>query len=1009
MRKFFWILLLCLYSVAVAQDKPYRILNSFSAGELTPLLSAREDLSKYQSGCSLMENLFPLPQGGAQKRPGTKYVAEVKDSNYPTRVISFEYSTEQAYIIELGNEYMRFYKDGGQIQTTVGTEDLSALSANLVAHWKLNDDATSTAVDDDVGVVPHDGIASSNTEDLHKPGKVGTGCFDLNLGVDSVTVGNNAALSFGNGVVDSPFSIAAWVYVTTFGTVIAKWEDTTGPDREWTFQIGGNRKLRFFTYDEANNKRARIISNDAMTLGWHFVVATYAGYSGTGVPSTYMKLYVDSVLQTVTATDDAGYVAMTAGATDVLIGGYFKIGVPVGSYPDKMDNIALFNKELSAAELTALYSTGVYEIESPFTPSEIFGVRYTQSADVLYLVHSDHHPQMLSRYWHDSWEIEDINIINGPFLAQNETDVTITPNSTTGNISLTASASIFDMNHEGALWQVTHTVDANVIVGSLSVLDAVSANLTMQLGRNVRLVTDGSWTGTIALQKSYDNGTNWKDVTTHALKSASGSNLDFSGEEIDGDAIYRVKMIEFTGATDCDYTLTAESIDIDGVVKITSYTNPTVVNGDVQYTLGDTTATKYWAEGAWSDKRGYPKTITFFQDRLMFGGNNHKPQTIWGSKTGDYYNMKAGAEDDDALDFTISSNQINVIRWLIGKKRLLIGTSGAEWTMSGSNDEPLTPSNVKAEQQSTLGSAYLQANLVSDTVLFFQRNAKKMRELTYNWELNSYVAPDMTILAKEVTGDGIIDTSFQQIPDSILWCIRDDGETATFSYERKELITSWARQITDGSFESVAIIHGDPEDEVWVSVERTIDGNDVRYIEYFSARDFNSDINNAFYVDCGATYTTDVNVISDLDWLEGEDVFVLADGNVIDNDGNLFNVDSNTVTLGDVYQTVHIGLPYTVQLRTMPLSWLAQGMTIQGLVKRINGIVPRWFESGDFYYGKDVDHKELVSIDRMTTGETSHLKTFPPGYDDKSGRVFIYQYSPEPLTLLALMIEFQVY
>ena len=82
----------------------------------------------------------------------------------------------------------------------------------------------------------------------------------------------------------------------------------------------------------------------------------------------------------------------------------------------------------------------------------------------------------------------------------------------------------------------------------------------------------------------------------------------------------------------------------------------------------------------------------------------------------------------------------------VGKDKLLIGTSGSEWTIAGGTDEPLTPSNVIAKQHSTYGSANLQATLANESVLFFQRGAEKMRELAYNWELDSYVAPDMTIL-----------------------------------------------------------------------------------------------------------------------------------------------------------------------------------------------------------------------------------------------------------------------
>ena len=176
MRKLFIILFIS--SIVYAQN-PYRSYNSFNAGELSPYLSAREDLTKYQSGCSIMENFIPYPQGGVTKRPGTKYIAEVKTSSLSTRLIPFEYSTEQSFAIEAGNQYMRFFTDGAPVLTSGGTETNATYAAagTVLSHWKMNDSAANTAVDDTAAA--HDGVASGNTEDIDADGKVGTGCFDL--------------------------------------------------------------------------------------------------------------------------------------------------------------------------------------------------------------------------------------------------------------------------------------------------------------------------------------------------------------------------------------------------------------------------------------------------------------------------------------------------------------------------------------------------------------------------------------------------------------------------------------------------------------------------------------------------------------------------------------------------------------------------------------------------------------------------------------------------------------
>lgn len=1268
------ILIFLLCSLAFA-EKPYRILHSFSSGELH-LLNAREDLAKYHSGCSLMENMIPIPQGGAQKRPGTIYVAESKN-NTVIRLLPFEYSTEQSYVLELGNQYMRFYTSNAQITTGAGTETLApgnvtahwllnetdgltvneegstthngtssvdcgtltatgkvgtgcfdldaqytveiaddanfsftddsndtafsiacwayitpqsavqnllskwrddnvarewrfslnnsqklqlhlsdttaSLTGDIVSHYKLNDDAADTLVDDDIEL--EDGNSTpSNTTDITTTGKIGK-CFDFG-GDQAVEIDDQATHSFGNGTDDSAFSLAAWIFVEDNGLfqyILSKFDLTSGSEaREWRFHLY-IEQLVFFLQDENANRYQKITTNSQLTAGWHFVVGTYDGRGGSSA-ALGMNLYVDGSIASSWREYHSGYVAMENTATKVVIGSRYGTGGSLGSFfENKIDNVMIFDVELSAAEIsslwndgsgtetlssgggdvftasddaislgwhflactysapwsdagdgiifyvdgvavdstatnddnytamqgageavrigsqnnsgdsadekfwgdkidevsifsdvltpteiTALFAVTPYEITTPYLTADLFELKYEQSADVLYIAHPDYETRKLSRYADTDWTVTAFSANAGPFRTQNidEAD-TISASATTGSVTLTAtghfpfalgstaghepSGSIATSKSQtGALFRLAHPISTLSFSDTLE--DDIGASQTegvswmscgtLYEGAGWTWVTGGTWLGTAKVQRNYtigaavgngaDEGASLRWETVFSFDGVTTArNISTAGSEDDGDADYRIIFADDTSGTIESYFTTNQTEHI-GVVQITSVSSLTSAIGTVLTTLASTDATHKWSEGSWSNYRGWPIAVAFFEDRLVFGGNTSQPDTIWGSVTADYENMKEGANDDDAVAFTLSSRQVNAIRWLVGKNKILIGTSGAEWSLSGSVDEPLTPSNVKAEQQSTYGSANLQANLVNESVLFFQRGAEKMRELAYNWELDSYVAPDMTILAKEITGNGITDTAFQQIPDSILWCVREDGELPIFSYERKENITSWSRLITDGDFESVAIIHGAAEDQVWVSVERTIDSNPVRYIEYFSARDFGDDPCDAFYVDCGATYTTDVNVISDLTWLEGESVIALADGAIVTD----LTVSSDSVTLGGVYQQVQIGLPYTVQLRTMPLSWVGEGTTIQGRIKRINEVIPRWYKSGDFYIGRDSTDKELVSITGQTTSEDR--VTFPPGYD-RPAYVYVYQLSPEPLTILALMIEFMIY
>lgn len=1051
-----YILLILFLCSNVFAENPYKILNNFNGGELSPYLNSREDLAKFQSGCSIMENFFPLPQGGAQKRPGTKYIAEVKNSSLATRLLPFEFSTSQAYIVELGNQYMRFFTDSDIVYTQWGSEDLSAIGG-IVAHWKCNDNAATTAVVDADGAT-HNGVATSNTSTMTSSDASSSANEAFDLDGDTITISHHGDFSFGDGTDDSVFSIAAWINVptnpATTQTIIAK--ATSANVGEWESHIASDDTIHFTMTDASEPAYIVTRTTDAITTGWHFIVITYDGRGGS-LANRGVKIYIDNVIAKVAYSGSGVYVAMEVNAAlDVIIG---SLSAGNLKFQDKIDNVAIFNKELTAVEVASLVggtTTTPSEIITPYLTADLFNLKYEQSADVLYITHPDYETRKLSRLSNSIWSLEVAGIENGPFRTQNSDVIkTITASATTGSVTLTASGhspfitgstsghipsgSVFTSKSQtGALFRLIHPLstleykeelESDFAAGQVENASWVDCGILYK-GTTWTLVSGDTWFGTIKVQRNYtlgaavgngaDEGASlgWETVFTYSSGAGAGvdaRNVSTTGEEEDAAAQYRVIYADEIGDDTVSVYLSTDQTEHIGVVEITAVASGTSATATVLETLASTDATHKWSEGSWSNYRGWPQTVTFFEDRLCFGGNTGQPDTIWGSVTSDYENMKAGANDDDAVAFTLSSRQVNVIEWLVGKDKLLIGTSGAEWTISGGTDEPLSPSNVLAKQHSTYGSANLQATMANESVLFFQRGKEKMRELAYNWEIDSYVAPDMTILSNLVTDSGIDDTAFQKTPDSILWCIRNDGELPVFSYERNENITAWSRMVTqtniagtltDSDFESIVSIHGDSEDEIWAIVERTINSSTVRYIEQFQPRDFGNDSEDAFYVDCGVTYdSTASSSITGLTHLEGQTVQVLADGVVFDTavvSGGEITLKSGGVTT--TASTVQIGLCYEAHLRTMPLSWLGD-TTVHGRQKRISEVIAEWYVSGDFSIGKDVDDLQTYSI----SGQTTFLdrKTFPPGWD-RNGYIYIYQNSPEPLTILSIMAEFNL-
>lgn len=297
-----------------------------------------------------------------------------------------------------------------------------------------------------------------------------------------------------------------------------------------------------------------------------------------------------------------------------------------------------------------------------------------------------------------------------------------------------------------------------------------------------------------------------------------------------------------------------------GYVKITAYTSGTVVTGNVLYSVSLATgpaATTSWSEGAWSAYRGYPSCVTFYEERLVMAASDSEPQDLWASVVGEYDNFETGSTDSDSYNYTISSDQVNAIRWLMSGKVLAMGTSGGTFSAtSGSTTAPITASNIQIKKESSYGSSLVLPERIGHFVYYLQRNSRTLREFSYDYATDSYVSLDMTLLAEHITESGIVDMDYQESPDNILWLVRTDGEIATLTRQIDQQVIGWSRQTTDGNFKSVGIIPNGEEDQVWVVVERIINGSTVQYVEYFKEFKIPDEQEDCFYVDAGISLDT---------------------------------------------------------------------------------------------------------------------------------------------------------
>src|SRR5215217_290901 len=468
-----------------------------------------------------------------------------------------------------------------------------------------------------------------------------------------------------------------------------------------------------------------------------------------------------------------------------------------------------------------------YEIETPFTAAECAALQYVQINDVVYLTHPAHPVQKLSRLANDSWTIEAVDFDRPPFLDENITATTITASATSGTgITLTASTAIFNAGNVGGYFEIGHRRQATSVNKTIT-STGTSASILV-LGKAF-FRTTGIWTATVTVERSEDGATDWEAVRTYT--GTNDRNIDVEIDEED-QAYYRINVTSWTsGSSSPNAIFEVADAFVRGVVQITAVASGTSATADVKRPLFATTATKYWSEGAWSIRRGFPAACAFFENRMFFAGSTFQPQTLWGSIVDDYEDFTKGTADDDSVAFTLSSTERQQVLWMVSQSRLVIGTTSGEWTASGGDlDISITPTKIKVRQQSNFGSQQGRALLVNDTILFVQRSGRKLREAVYDSIREGYQSNDVTILSDHITAGGITSPCYQSDRDSIFWAIAN-GNLIGMTYEKEQSVIAWHRHKTIGVIESVETIYGTLDDEVWISVIRVIGGVKKRFIE----------------------------------------------------------------------------------------------------------------------------------------------------------------------------------
>lgn len=483
-----------------------------------------------------------------------------------------------------------------------------------------------------------------------------------------------------------------------------------------------------------------------------------------------------------------------------------------------------------------------YEVATPWDDTELVDLHYAQSADTMFLAHQSYAMRRLVRYANTNWKLSTIVWEVPPTDEIGERpSATLSLSGTSGvGVTATASAASFEASDVGRYLEsgsgrgiITAYSSATQVTVTIAAADAFAS--TGPIAAN-------SWKVTGSPQAACTPSATGPEGATITLTLAAAG----------------WKSLAAIGHVGSFVAIN------DGMCEITAYTSTTVVDAKVRTVLASTTAAPVngWAleQPVWNAVDGYPRAVTLQGQRLYAAGSPAYPNTVWGSRIGEYLNFARGTQDSDGFAFALAADPTPIIEHLVPGKRLTVLAYGGELTARGGNEKPIAPTNVQVDGDTEYGCSAYRPVRVGSEVIFSERGGKKVRAMGYRAEADSYNAPDVSVLSEHIVGDGLQEVAYKAKPDQVAWFVRADGAFVSMSIDRDQDVISFASSTTDGESESVCVIPNGSVDQLWALVARSVGGSTVRYVERFE---------DGLQTDCCVTGAVAENTVTGATWSGG--------------------------------------------------------------------------------------------------------------------------------------------
>lgn len=751
----------------------YLIQPSFAAGEISPYVANRVDLDKYKSALLTAQNLVIRPFGGCYRRQGSEFIGKVKYDDRPTALVAFNAGIDDAYLLEVGYQYIRIWEDGKYTGTELSTP------YDNVDNLQFTQSADTMFICS--GDYPIQCLQRTAIGWTFKEYEITEPYYD------SATQAVNKETSFTTpGTYTFTPQVTGKYTVEIIGaggggagTGVQHYSYTYGGDGQ---EAQGTMELQGGNGGSGEKK----ITIDTLTAGQTYSVTVGAG--GKGGKSQYSRR------GDAHPTDGTGGGKSSFNNTEAKGG-----GGGIASKPNGKNQRIEGKDEISHQGGAKGGAAGICK-DVQKNPSQITDGKDGQNG-----------------------------YVRITFSGNNE----LKPSTTSGNdVTITATKDTFTpgmVNSHIKLTQQAENQSEQIEIQASSITEETKS---IRVGKAWKITTHGTWKGKVTVYHSDDNKT-WQEYRSY--KSNNDQNFTESGTVTTPTWMKAVAVTDAdNGSGKLTVDFSRNPYSNDGTAKITEVVSPTEVKVSVITDFANTDKTQVYALSSWNDDNGYPKMACFFQDRLVLAATKKEPYSIWMSRTGDYPNfgiekVDGGVTDDSAIKADLITRNGFEILHLVPAKDLVILTTGNEWIIEGSS--VITPAKINPRPQTMRGSNTCPPQHIGNRIVHVQRSGKTVRDLGYQYDADNYNGDDLTLLATHLTeGHKLVSSAYIQEPNSTLYYVRDDGVLLSLAFIKEQNVFAWSHHTTDGKYKKVTSIPNGASDVLYVTVER--DGK--IYIERFN-------------------------------------------------------------------------------------------------------------------------------------------------------------------------------